>query len=683
MDFSKLFLLFYLTFNIFCDDKRDFIKILDYGYYLDKIEEYNKYLNNYGYVEEKLYNDLITLKLNFTKKTKKVKDSEGKEIDEDLDDSEWSYNCKRDFDYNGEKYTLDFKLDKINGPQYKILKNDTPVDEKEFLLNNPEKKWILLKIEHKDNTFDYIFCNNLVHYQIVKIYTKKELIKQIKEENNVTEVTDEMIDKISKDEKISGSWTFFLIPGGINEEYLNPEYLEEIKKKDKKLYEMIIESVKGIKNVDKNKLIKKIKVVLCDLENIDNIENLFTNSNVEEIDVNNLKINNVKNSSELFYNCEKLKNIIGFNKLNFKNVERISNMFRKCRKLEEIDLSNFNISKCKNCVQLFTECESLKKLDLTNLNTSNVENMCGLFENCKNLEEIKGLENLNVDKVIDVEFMFSHCKKLKKIKLPKFTNRDMKSIAAMFYDCENLEEIEGLKYFDGCENLRRIDYVFGKCNKLKEFYFPNIKTKNNNDFDGVFKDLDFKNGDLDISNWDFPNAHSYDEMFMDVKNLKTLKISKLIFKKMCISCHGNTYHIVDMFKNAEIEELIITKKWDIPNDLDINTIFKDSKIKKITILEDEKEDKKIELDYDKKDNLNKFITNPEDYKNNRGKYQKEYEEYLQNLNNKNPEELKEIAKCCICCGNCCCRLNNNNKKLDTKNKKIKNNDMKKGTNEIN
>ena len=132
-------------------------------------------------------------------------------------------------------------------------------------------------------------------------------------------------------------------------------------------------------------------------------------------------------------------------------------------------------------------------------------------------------------------------------------------------------------------------------------------------------------------------------MFMDVKNLKTLKIGKLIFKKMCINFSGKKYHIVDMFKNAEIEELIITKKWDIPDDLDINTIFQDSKIKKITILEDGKEGKKIELDYDKKDNLNKFITNPQDYKDNRGKYQEEYAEYLKNLN-KNPEGLKEIGK---------------------------------------
>lgn len=120
MSFLLVFLLFFFEFSIFCDVKRDSIKILDYGYYLDEIEGYNKYLNEYGYVEEKLYNDLITLKLNFTKKTKKVKDPEGKEIDEDLDDSEWSYNCKRDFIYNNIKYTLDFKLDKDNGPQYKI-----------------------------------------------------------------------------------------------------------------------------------------------------------------------------------------------------------------------------------------------------------------------------------------------------------------------------------------------------------------------------------------------------------------------------------------------------------------------------------------------------------------------------------------------------------------------------------
>ena len=107
------------------------------------------------------------------------------------------------------------------------------------------------------------------------------------------------------------------------------------------------------------------------------------------------------------------------------------------------------------------------------------------------------------------------------------------------------------------------------------------------------------------------------------------------------------------------------------------------KIKKIIILEDEKADKKIVLDYDTKDNLNKFITNPQDYKNNRCKYQEEYAEYLKNLNPENTEDLKVISKCCGGCGKCSGCLKNDNKKSDTKNEKIKNNDMKKGTNEIN
>ena len=130
---------------------------------------------------------------------------------------------------------------------------------------------------------------------------------------------------------------------------------------------------------------------------------------------------------------------------------------------------------------------------------------------------------------------------------------------------------------------------------------------------------------------------------------------------------------------------------------EISKIFKDSKSSRLDILATSDDGIKfnIEMQCRKTKDIKsrtlfyasklftKDLKENEDYKNNRGKYQKEYEEYLQNLNNKNPEELKEIAKCCICCGNCCCRLNNNNKKSDTKNKKIKNNDMKKGTNEIN
>ena len=643
MNYHLYLILFFLNFNIFCDIKRPPIKIIDYGYYLNDIEKFERCKKIGGYKEYGLNNDLITLKLNFTRKTKGKIDSEGKKIEEDLDDSEWDYKCQKEFTYNNIKYTLDFELDKINGPQYKILKNNIEVDEKEFKLNNPEKKWILLNIQYNNDTFDYIFCNNLTRYKLIKYYSKKELIEIIKEKENIEVVTDEMINKLEEPKKRKDDCDFYLIHKGFNK-----YKLKSMEKANKEI---------------KNNLIKKIKVVLCDLENVDNIENLFSNFNVEEIDVSKLNTNNIKKCSYLFNNCENLKNIIGFNNLNFSNVEEISGMFNNCKKLQNIDLSVFKSSNIKILHHLFGKCESLKKIDLRPLNTNNVEKMNCLFYDCKNLEEIIGLENLNVDKVIEVEFMFSNCEKLKNIKLPNFTNKNITHICNMFYNCKELENIENLKCFDGLNNIKfRIDGFLYNCKNLKKIYFPNIKTNNITIFDKCFTGLDFNNGDLDISHWDFSKAENYEEMFMDVKNLKTLKIGKLIFNK---NGHGNGYDIKNMFKNAEIEELIITKKWDIPDDLDINTIFKDSKIKKITILEDEKKGKKIDLIYDKKDDLNKFITNPEDYQNNKEQYKEEYLKKLNNSNiinssNKVSEETKEIVKCCSICGKCNCNCYKNN-----------------------
>ena len=82
-------------------------------------------------------------------------------------------------------------------------------------------------------------------------------------------------------------------------------------------------------------------------------------------------------------------------------------MFEGCTKLQNIDLSNFNSSKCENISKMFMNCKNITEIDLLNLNLKNLRNnrflflfwwknsIDRLFYGCQNLRMIKLNTNFN------------------------------------------------------------------------------------------------------------------------------------------------------------------------------------------------------------------------------------------------------------------------------------------------
>ena len=146
-------------------------------------------------------------------------------------------------------------------------------------------------------------------------------------------------------------------------------------------------------------------------------------------------VNGVKNDSceRKCYFSEEINNII----LRFEGqIESCASMFDSV-KIEEIDLSNFDFSKCKSMYYMFWSCTKLEKIIFGNINTSLVENMESLFSNCYQLLSLD-LTNFNTSSVTNMEDMFLGSLSLKYLDLSNFNTSKVETIESMFFGCSGL-----------------------------------------------------------------------------------------------------------------------------------------------------------------------------------------------------------------------------------------------------
>ena len=102
----------------------------------------------------------------------------------------------------------------------------------------------------------------------------------------------------------------------------------------------------------------------------------------------------------------------------------------------DIDISEWNVSKCTNMNSMFCSCENFN-CDLSNWDVSNVEDMNHMFTCCEHFKG-KGLENWNVENVTDMSGMFYNCVNFN-ANLSKWNVSNVEYMNSMFYGCKSLK----------------------------------------------------------------------------------------------------------------------------------------------------------------------------------------------------------------------------------------------------
>ena len=129
----------------------------------------------------------------------------------------------------------------------------------------------------------------------------------------------------------------------------------------------------------------------------------------------------------------------------------------------DIDISEWNVSKCTNMNSMFCSCENFN-CDLSNWDVSNVTNMGIMFDGCENFTG-KGLENWNVKNVVDMRVMFSGCTNFN-CDLSNWDVSNVTNMEFMFYYCDNFN-CDLSKW--NVSKVTNMDFMFFHCPSLKKF----------------------------------------------------------------------------------------------------------------------------------------------------------------------------------------------------------------------
>ena len=135
-------------------------------------------------------------------------------------------------------------------------------------------------------------------------------------------------------------------------------------------------------------------------------------SNCTEIDMTNIDISQCKNLDSMFSQCSKLTNIIGLEDMDVSNVTGFSSIFANSGLEGDIVLPwTINTSERVNMTSMFWNTK-VTSLDLRTWDTSHVWNFPSIFSGCSELETIYVSDKWTLSAAEYASNMFNNCPKL-------------------------------------------------------------------------------------------------------------------------------------------------------------------------------------------------------------------------------------------------------------------------------
>ena len=228
-------------------------------------------------------------------------------------------------------------------------------------------------------------------------------------------------------------------------------------------------------------------------------------SYLKALDLSYLNTSKVTNMSEMFKDCSRLNKINVSDKFTTDNVQSSNDMFAGCTSLEgiitcdginNIDKTYANFTngylsavpyatlsdgvltfKCDGAKLGWALRDGLQGWNFANPNSitkvvfdesfknARPTSCLDLFFECHNLNTIEGFENFNTSKVTNMREMFKHCHGLKSLDLTNFDTSKVTDMGLMFYDCPGLTTIYVSDKFT-TDNVQKSEEMFSGCTSL-------------------------------------------------------------------------------------------------------------------------------------------------------------------------------------------------------------------------
>lgn len=228
--------------------------------------------------------------------------------------------------------------------------------------------------------------------------------------------------------------------------------------------------------------LKSIKLDGIDTSNVTNMSSMFASTPLSEIDVSHFNLSKCRNINGMFANCPQLEkvNTLGWDT---SNIENFGGVFSWDKKLTSLDVSHWDTSSAVDMSGMFAQCESLQYIDVSNFKTSNAANMKMMFGGCKNLVNID-VSGFDTSNVVNMDGMFSENMKLSQIDVSGFDTSNVTNMYRMFYRCSSLPKIDvsGFK----TSKVTDMSFMFYDCRGITDLLLYNFDTSNVKDFKYMF-----------------------------------------------------------------------------------------------------------------------------------------------------------------------------------------------------
>jgi len=311
--------------------------------------------------------------------------------------------------------------------------------------------------------------------------------------------------------------------------------------KDKKFNELKDNEIKQSELIKKyenyiNQTIELFKIILNKINNLHNLLKLENNNILNDL-INKYPLNienlNIKDISNVIN--KELDNFIkNINKAKYKdlninvyknkisliyfvdnlNIHKQYNIFGETFVNNNKDNIDLLINGIPNELVAHSELKEGKNVITLLLKKNKLKNLSCMFYDCNNLKDINDMRYLNVKEVKDFSHMFNWCSSLSDMKpLQNWNVSNCNNLECMFLGCSSLSDIKPLENWN-ISNCPNFSYMFRGCSSLICIKpLQNWNVFNGNNFSGIFQDCSSLSDIRPLENWNLKNCHDFSYMF--------------------------------------------------------------------------------------------------------------------------------------------------------------------------
>ena len=153
-----------------------------------------------------------------------------------------------------------------------------------------------------------------------------------------------------------------------------------------------------------------------------------------------------------------------------------------------------------------------------------IKDLQHMFDSCENLPNIDELKYLNVKYCINFSYMFFDCSSLNDISpLENWIVTKGTNFSHMLCDCSLLKDIRPLENWDVSKGTN-FSYMFAGCKSLNSIRpLENWNISKGNNFSYMFAGCESLNDIKPLEKWNVSNGTDFSRMFRDCESLKDIK----------------------------------------------------------------------------------------------------------------------------------------------------------------